>query len=182
MAPAVTPAPDAQVVEEQNSLDTAAQGSPVADSEESTPAGADVQTEEPQQTSETVQEESAVSEVPESAQDTNTPADTTAAAGGPASPNIVIIPETARQAPSSKIKVLQVIAKGQCWIEAKVDAELTTDFYVRKGERVDIKFQENLAVKFGNIGEITLRYNGKPYPFSVPANGVKTLVFPPASS
>ncbi len=100
----------------------------------------------------------------------------------PASPNIVIIPETARQAPSSKIKVLQVIAKGQCWIEAKVDAELTTDFYVRKGERVDIKFQENLAVKFGNIGEVTLRYNGKNYTTAVPANGVKTLVFPPPSS
>lgn len=99
-----------------------------------------------------------------------------------ASPNIVIIPESARQAPSSKIKVLQVIANGQCWIEAKVDAELTTDFYVRKGERVDIKFQENLAVKFGNMGAVSLRYNDKPYTTTIPANGVKTLVFPPPSS
>lgn len=154
-------------------------------SSETTPEESASQEGETQPASETSADESAVSELAGAVvQEADTSSENTTGepAAEPASPNIVIIPETARQAPSSKIKVLQVIATGQCWIEAKVDAELTTDFYVRKGERVDIKFQENLAVKFGNIGEVSLRYNGKPYTTSVPANGVKTLVFPPAGS
>ncbi len=157
------------------------------DSSQTNPAGnqVDAQSVEQQEPPVAENDDAVVSQLAESVvQQADQPADSMTSESGanPSSPNIVIIPETARQAPSSKIKVLQVIAKGQCWIEAKVDAELTTDFYVRKGERVDIKFQENLAVKFGNIGEVALRYNGKPYTTTIPSNGVKTLVFPPPNS
>lgn len=93
--------------------------------------------------------------------------------------SMVIASDEARAAEPAATKVLDIYGKGECWIEAKVDGDFTTDFYVRQSERVQVRFVRNLAVKFGNIGEVALRYNGKEFGSEVPANGVKTLRFPP---
>jgi len=93
---------------------------------------------------------------------------------------MVIASAQAQAAPADERLVLEVIGEGECWIEAKVDRDFTTDFYVRQGERVEIRFTRILAVKFGNLGVVSLRYNGAPYTTTVPPSGVKTLTFPPA--
>ncbi len=94
---------------------------------------------------------------------------------------IVIASAEARAAQRQDVLILEVSGHGECWIEAKVDRDFTTDFYVREGERVEIWFTKVLAVKFGNLGMVSLRYNGAPYNASVPPGGVKTLTFPPAT-
>jgi cytoskeleton protein RodZ len=93
---------------------------------------------------------------------------------------IVIASAEARAADAEVVHILQVVGKGECWIEAKVDRDFTTDFYVREGELVEIRFTRVLAVKFGNIGVVSLNYNGAPFSTSIPPSGVKTLTFPPA--
>lgn len=93
---------------------------------------------------------------------------------------IVIASAEARAAEPATVHILQIVGKGECWIEAKVDRDFTTDFYVREGERVEIRFTRVLAVKFGNIGVVSLNYNGAPFGTSIPPSGVKTLTFPPA--
>lgn len=93
---------------------------------------------------------------------------------------IVIASSAARAADKSTVSILEVNGSGECWIEAKVDKDFTTDFYVREGERVQLWFTRTLAVKFGNIGEVSLSYNGSPYTTSIPPSGVKTLTFPPS--
>lgn len=93
---------------------------------------------------------------------------------------IVIASAEARAAEPATVHILQIVGKGECWIEAKVDRDFTTDFYVREGELVEIRFTRVLAVKFGNIGVVSLNYNGAPFTTSISPSGVKTLTFPPA--
>lgn len=93
---------------------------------------------------------------------------------------MVIASAQAQAVDADEVLILDIIGKGECWIEAKVDRDFTTDFYVREGERVEVHFTRVLAVKFGNLGEVSLRYNGVPFPISVPPSGVKTLTFPPS--
>ncbi len=92
---------------------------------------------------------------------------------------IVIASAEARAADVASVHILQIVGKGECWIEAKVDRDFTTDFYVRESELVEIRFTRVLAVKFGNVGVVSLNFNGTPFTTSVPPSGVKTLTFPP---
>ncbi len=109
------------------------------------------------------------------------PQDSTSEAAQNTGPKpIVIASAEARAADRANIHILEVEGNGECWIEAKVDKDFTTDFYVRGGERVEVWFTRSLAVKFGNIGVVSMRYDGAPFTTNVPPSGVKTLSFPPA--
>lgn len=92
---------------------------------------------------------------------------------------MIIASEEARAPQADVVHVLEIVGDGVCWVEAKVDLNLTTDFYVKKGERVDVRFVKTLAVKFGDLNMVKLRYDGKNVTSPAPRGGVKTLTFPP---
>lgn len=92
---------------------------------------------------------------------------------------MIIASEEARAPQAEVVHVLEIVGDGVCWVEAKVDQNLTTDFYVKKGERVDVRFVKTLAVKFGDLSMVKLRYDGKNVSSPAPRGGVKTLTFPP---
>ncbi len=112
------------------------------------------------------------------------PAETAVAPREPEAPRIlrpmVIASEEAKSPAVDLINVLEIVGDGECWVEARVDAALTTDIFVRKGERVDIRFVQSLSVKFGNMKMVRLRYNGREVASQGAVGGVRTLTFPPA--
>lgn len=107
------------------------------------------------------------------------PAEPPAAPEEKAGKIMTIASEEARAPQADIIHVLEIMGEGVCWVEAKVDLNLTTDFYVKKGERVDVRFVKNLAVKFGDLSMVKLRYDGKNFTSPLPRGGVKTMTFPP---
>ncbi len=94
-------------------------------------------------------------------------------------PQPIVIASAEARAASEGVHILRIVGKGECWIEAKVDRDFTTDFYVRDGELVEVRFTRVLAVKFGNIGVVSLQYDDEKFTTAIPPSGVKTLTFPP---
>ena len=72
---------------------------------------------------------------------------------------------------------LEISAKGECWVGAVIDGE-SKDFILREGRTVALRFNEALSVKFGNASAVSVRFDGKSYPFDTPPSQVLTLQFP----
>jgi hypothetical protein len=73
---------------------------------------------------------------------------------------------------------LQIFAFEACWMKSFVDNN-SKEIYLRPGESVRFRFQDQLKVKLGNAGGVTLKYNDKIYPLEAKSGQVKTLLFPP---
>ncbi|MGE4298577.1 MAG: RodZ domain-containing protein [Desulfovibrionaceae bacterium] len=72
---------------------------------------------------------------------------------------------------------LEIVARGECWVGASIDGK-PKDFILREGRTVTLRFNEALSVKFGNASAVTVRFDGKDYPFETPPSQVLTLQFP----
>ncbi len=101
------------------------------------------------------------------------------AATTPAGPEpVVIASQEARAAAAKDVNILDIAGRGECWVEARVDQNFTTDFFVRQGERVSVRFVKSLAVTLGNARVVALRYNGRDYPLDSSPGQVVRLTFP----
>lgn len=73
---------------------------------------------------------------------------------------------------------LHIFAFEACWMEAHVDNN-SKQIFLRPGESVKFRFQDQVKVKLGNAGGVTLKYNKKIYPLEAESGQVKTMIFPP---
>jgi cytoskeleton protein RodZ len=156
-------------LEQKSETAKKAEPAPVAKSEK-TPASA-------QEPAKPAEEKAPLPSEPARAQ--TPPVEQPAAAEEKTGKAMIIASEEARAPQADVVHVLEILGDGVCWVEAKVDQNLTTDFYVKKGERVDVRFVKTLAVKFGDLNMVKLRYDGKAVSSPAPRGGVKTLTFPP---
>jgi len=63
-----------------------------------------------------------------------------------------------------------------CWVQAEIDDE-QKEFYLRAGEKIDLKFTKSLRLRLGNAGGVKLFYNDEEYPLQAQSGQVKTLEF-----
>ncbi|MBT8763164.1 helix-turn-helix domain-containing protein [Desulfohalobiaceae bacterium Ax17] len=63
-----------------------------------------------------------------------------------------------------------------CWVQAEIDEE-QKEFYLRAGEKIDLKFTKSLRLRLGNAGGVKLFYNDEDYPLQAQSGQVKTLEF-----
>ncbi len=74
-------------------------------------------------------------------------------------------------------QTLQISASEACWLSASMD-DRERDIYLRPGESITLHFEEELAVKLGNAGGVSLVYNGEPYALQADSGEVLTLTLP----
>ncbi|MFK4765198.1 helix-turn-helix domain-containing protein [Desulfobaculum sp. SPO524] len=77
---------------------------------------------------------------------------------------------------------VEIVAKDVCWLLAKVDGGeenggVTVDVTLRPGQQKLLRFAENMTVKLGNAGGVTVTLNGAPYDFKGEPGQVRTLRF-----
>jgi len=85
--------------------------------------------------------------------------------------------QTERPDQTAGTHTLRIEATEDCWFEAQVDGA-SKDVYLRPGESVSLTFENDLLVKLGNAGGVSLSYDGEPYPLEASSGEVKTLTFP----
>jgi cytoskeleton protein RodZ len=72
-------------------------------------------------------------------------------------------------------RVMRVEAVANSWLQAKIDDKVT-DYFLRKGETVDIAFTSTLTLKVGNAAGVRLHLDGRLYPLDNPRVGeVRTI-------
>ena len=72
-------------------------------------------------------------------------------------------------------RVMRVEAVANSWLQAKIDDKVT-DYFLRKGESVDIPFTSTLTLKVGNAAGVRLHLDGRLYPLDNPRVGeVRTI-------
>lgn len=64
-----------------------------------------------------------------------------------------------------------------CWMEIVVDENSSREMILRDGDSITIPYKDNLRIKLGNSGGVTIRKNGNNYPFKADMGKVKTIVF-----
>lgn len=71
-----------------------------------------------------------------------------------------------------------VVAMSECWVHANADGTVTREFSLKAGEKFAMPFKDNLVLKLGNAGGVSIRYNGKEIPSPGAVGQVKTIRFP----
>lgn len=93
-----------------------------------------------------------------------------------APPPVETPPAPATEAPS--VRVMRVEALANCWLQAKADDKVT-DYFLRQGERVEIRFASSLRLKLGNAAGVRLTLDGRPFPVEATRPGeVRTITVP----
>ncbi|SDB47813.1 cytoskeleton protein RodZ [Desulfonatronum thiosulfatophilum] len=93
----------------------------------------------------------------------------------PASP---AAPQQAVMAPAGVEKTLEIRAHENCWLSAQADANRPREAFLRPGERFVIAFANNLELRLGNAGGVSLYLDGKPWPLSARSGEVMVVRFP----
>ncbi|WP_456325905.1 helix-turn-helix domain-containing protein [Desulfonauticus submarinus] len=73
---------------------------------------------------------------------------------------------------------VEVVAKDQCWVQAKLDNNKTQEYYLYPNDKITIKFNNNLELKLGNAGGVKVYFNNKEISLSAEKKEVKILHFP----
>ncbi|GAB6057173.1 helix-turn-helix domain-containing protein [Desulfonatronum parangueonense] len=93
----------------------------------------------------------------------------------PASP---AAPQQAVVAPAGVEKTLEIRAHENCWLSAQADTNRPREAFLRPGERFVISFENNLELRLGNAGGVTLYLDGRPWPLSARSGEVMVVRFP----
>lgn len=83
--------------------------------------------------------------------------------------------QVAEKAPAGPMHLLRIQATADCWIEATGDGFPRKEFLLRDGEGHTVSFPNNLALRLGNSGGISLTLDGVPYPFNGTDGKVRTV-------
>ena len=94
-----------------------------------------------------------------------------------ATPTTPEAPEAEEQAAATGEQILKISASEACWLSASMD-DREKDIYLRPGESISLRFEQELSVKLGNAGGVKLALNGKPYPLQADSGEVMTLTLP----
>ncbi|MDK2872278.1 MAG: cytoskeleton protein RodZ [Desulfomicrobiaceae bacterium] len=76
------------------------------------------------------------------------------------------------------LRIMRVEATADCWMQAKTDDKVT-DYFLRQGERVDLRFASSLRLKLGNAAGVRLWLDGQAFPVGETRPGeVRTISVP----
>lgn len=64
---------------------------------------------------------------------------------------------------AATLRTMRVEATADCWMQAKTDDKVT-DYFLRQGERVDLRFASSLRLKLGNAAGVRLWLDGQAFP------------------
>jgi len=67
----------------------------------------------------------------------------------------------AGKAPAAEKLLLNVSAKGRCWLEVRVDGTVQYSSIMEEGETLTFEGKQSIAIKAGNAGGLDLSLNGK---------------------
>ncbi len=73
---------------------------------------------------------------------------------------------------------LKVVATGRCWLRVSIDGKKVFEGVLVKGDEKVWEAEENITVRFGNINEVKVYFNGEEVRFPSSKTGVVDIVFP----
>ncbi len=77
-----------------------------------------------------------------------------------------------------KARTMRVEALANAWIQAKTDDKIT-DYFLRQGEHVELRFTSSLRLKLGNAAGVRLILDGRTFPVEAARPGeVRTITVP----
>lgn len=80
--------------------------------------------------------------------------------------------------PDQKLRTMRVEAVSDCWLQATVDDKVK-DYFLRQGERVEVRFASSLRLKIGNAAGVRLWLDGQAFPVGDTRPGeVRTVSVP----
>lgn len=90
----------------------------------------------------------------------------------------VVPPAAESQEQRSDMQVVGLTAHGDCWVEAWGEGFERKELFLREGQRFFFSFPNELHVKLGNSGAVTVTLNGSDHAFDSGEGKVRTLLFP----
>lgn len=86
-----------------------------------------------------------------------------------------VAPEQADKKADVAMRSLRVEATADCWVEATGDGFTRKEFLLRNGQGYTVIFPNNLSLRLGNSGGISLTLDGAPYYFNGADGKVRTV-------
>ncbi|MFA9394451.1 MAG: RodZ domain-containing protein [Halodesulfovibrio sp.] len=85
------------------------------------------------------------------------------------------VTEQANKKADVAMRSLRVEATADCWVEATGDGFTRKEFLLRNGQGYTVTFPNNLSLRLGNSGGISLTLDGAPYYFNGADGKVRTV-------
>lgn len=86
-----------------------------------------------------------------------------------------VVTEQANKKADVAMRSLRVEATADCWVEATGDGFTRKEFLLRNGQGYTVTFPNNLSLRLGNSGGISLTLDGAPYYFNGADGKVRTV-------